>query len=78
MPFDPTKPAQARNGRDARIYATDAGGRCPIHGAFRSSVNEDNWIATEWQADGTHVAGRHLSLVNVPIAALKAREARDG
>jgi len=42
-------PARTRDGREARIYATDGGGDFPIHGA---SLNDGQWSAECWMRDG--------------------------
>lgn len=42
-----------RNGTPVRIYATDAGGEYPIHGATKS--DEEGWTLRTWCEDGSHV-----------------------
>jgi len=51
MTLDFTKPEslQTRDGREVRIYATDAGGEKPIHGAV---LDDDLWVCRSWTADG--------------------------
>lgn len=48
-PTWPIGPARTRDGREARIYATDGGGDFPIHGA---SLNDGQWSAECWMRDG--------------------------
>lgn len=64
-PFDLTKPLQTRDGREVRIYATDAGGEYPIHGAVKEG---QGWLHEGWSIRGELVRGleRCLDLVNVP------------
>ena len=65
MSFDPTKPVQTRDGREAGIYATDCGGNYPIHGFV---VNGERRKITTWAENGSHL-GSHPNLsdlVNVP------------
>lgn len=38
-----------RSGRRARIYATDAGGRFPIHGAIQDEIG---WFMVDWTDEG--------------------------
>jgi len=65
MPFDPKKPVQTRDGRKARILATDLLGVHPIAVAIRESNYE---IIEERYADGTtkRYPGDDDDLVNVP------------
>ncbi len=48
--LDLTKPVQARDGTEVRIYATDAGGEYPVHGAIRHSGNV--WQQATWTLGG--------------------------
>jgi len=43
------KTYRTRDGREMRIYATDAGGDCPIHGAVK---NHDGWEICSWKTNG--------------------------
>ena len=38
------------DGREARIYSTDGGGTCPVHGAVKY---DDIWKRQRWKFDGT-------------------------
>lgn len=53
--FKPGEIYQTRGGRDARIYADDGGGRCPIHGAIR--MRDGYWWSHTWGCDGHYIAG---------------------
>ncbi|MEN6532709.1 MAG: hypothetical protein ABFD89_03550 [Bryobacteraceae bacterium] len=57
--LDFSKPVQTRDGRPARIYATDGGGKYPIHGAvFLSgdSTSDPWWVVETWTAEGRVLA----------------------
>ncbi len=56
-PTWPIGPAKTRDGREARIYATDGEGDFPIHGA---TLNSGGWCADCWMIDG-HVLGRSVT-----------------
>jgi hypothetical protein len=46
------KTYRTRDGREVRIYATDAGGLFPVHGAI---LCDDLWIGMKWTEEGkTH------------------------
>lgn len=47
---------RTRDGREARIYATDGGGEYPIHGAV---PNKANWEMYCWRADGAFCMSLH-------------------
>ena len=47
--IDPTKTYKTRDGREVRIYAVDAGGHRPIHGAIREG---GDWVAYTWLYNG--------------------------
>jgi hypothetical protein len=49
-PTWPIGPARTRDGREARIYATDGMGNVPIHGAILYS--NGGWGSFAWGADG--------------------------
>lgn len=42
---------ETRDGRAVRIYATDAGGKYPVHGAIWSD-EEDGWESEAWTEEG--------------------------
>lgn len=44
---------KARNGSKVRIYALDAKGRYPVHGA--SLEPEGNWTARSWSSEGKYL-----------------------
>lgn len=48
--IDKSKTYRTRDGREVRIYATDAGGERPVHGAVKSG---DGWTGLAWRADGS-------------------------
>lgn len=50
-----TGKCQTRDGEAVRIYATDAGGRWPIHGA-RRRADKERWAVMLWGADGVFPA----------------------
>jgi hypothetical protein len=56
-PTWPIGPARTRDGREARIYATDGEGDFPIHGA---TLNSGGWCADCWMIDG-RVLGRSVT-----------------
>jgi hypothetical protein len=47
--IDINKKYRTRDGREVRIYATDGGGPCPVHGAIK---NDDVWQCTNWLSNG--------------------------
>ena len=47
------KQYRTRDGREARVYATDGHPEEPIHGAFKDF--DGNWNHTSWYMDGTSV-----------------------
>ncbi len=50
MKVDMSKKYKTRDGSDVRLYADDAGGRFPIHGAVKRP--DDTWARDAWTADG--------------------------
>jgi len=50
--FEVGKEYKTRDGRMVRIYATDAGGDYPIHGAILSPDTRNGWICESWDKDG--------------------------
>lgn len=69
MTFDPTKPVQTRDGRKARIIATDRrGASYPIVALVNSKNSKEELIVT-YLADGSEIgciARNPLDLVNIP------------
>ena len=49
--IDIKKQYRTRDGREVRIYATDGGGRNPIHGSVK---DEDGWIFQVWPKSGRY------------------------
>ena len=49
--IDKNKIYKTRDGRKVRIYATDGGGRNPIHGSVK---DEDGWIFQVWPKSGRY------------------------
>jgi hypothetical protein len=49
--IDTNKKYRTRDGREVRIYATDGGGPCPIHGAI-SGLNF--WSTANWSKNGSY------------------------
>lgn len=62
---------ETSKGLPVRIYATDAGGKYPIHGAIRA---DDKWIMNAWTADGKNLYQSSLDLFDKPAPPVK-REA---
>lgn len=61
--FDPTKPVQTRDGKEARVYAVHTNQSFAIHGAYY----EGSWRIHGWQMDGKDAfAGNALDLINIP------------
>ena len=50
------KQYRTRDGREVRIYATDAHPLEPVHGAFQDYSGA--WNSTMWRHDGTNVYGK--------------------
>ena len=48
--FEAGKTYRTRDGREARVYATDGGPEWPIHGAIKRDGGE--WISHNWRANG--------------------------
>jgi hypothetical protein len=51
--IDLTKKYRTRNGWEVRIYATDGGGKLPVHGAV---LCDGEWQTTRWALCGTFSA----------------------
>ena len=49
--IDINKKYRTRDGREVRIYATDGGGRNPVHGSIKE---EDGWIFQVWPQNGRY------------------------
>jgi len=49
--IDINKKYRTRDGREVRIYATDGGGPCPVHGAV-SGLNF--WSTASWSKNGSY------------------------
>jgi hypothetical protein len=45
------KTYRTRDGREVRVYATDAGLMYPIHGAIKT-IRGDSWVQHDWLKDG--------------------------
>jgi hypothetical protein len=67
--IDPKKQYRTRDGREVRIYATDAGGRFPVHAAVK---RDDEWFQDEWTGTGSyngeregHAIPHNLDLIEV-------------
>ena len=54
MAIDVSRVKRTRCGHEVRIYATDGGGSCPIHGAYK---RDDQWLIRMWTASGRDDAG---------------------
>ena len=61
--IDFKKAVRTRDGREVKIYDTEAGGCYPIHGAFRST--DGDWEVSTWTREGMFAGDResHLDLV---------------
>ena len=65
MPIDQTKKYQTRDGREARVYRTDAGGNYPVHCAL---LRDDRWLMGIRTADGRYMMSEKslYDLIEVP------------
>lgn len=54
--IDINKTYKTRDGKEVRIYATDGGGRYPVHGALLFE-NETGWSITVWTSKGRWSGG---------------------
>ena len=52
---------RTRDGRRARVYATDGQGTYPIHGAYQT--RKGGWWSASWDALGQNVCGTDLDLM---------------
>lgn len=81
--FDPAKPVQTRDGRKARILATDLAGRYPIAAAIaarRGTYALPTELVERYHADGKMGACGPTSadLVNVPVETVEYRNVYPG
>lgn len=53
MKIDKNKTYETRDGDKVRIYTTDAGGECPVHGAWWDEAS-DSWVNESWSKDGLY------------------------
>jgi len=64
--LDLSKHMRTRDGREVRIYATDAGGAYPIHGSIAKPTSGE-WQLGRWTGRGEYYSGLDtLDLVNMP------------
>jgi hypothetical protein len=66
--IDKSKTYRTRDGREARIYATDAGGSFPVHGSVLGT--DGIWDQHSWKLDGSSTgfgaaSRRPLDLIEV-------------
>jgi len=59
--FEAGKTYKTRDGRDARVYATDGGGAKSIHGAWKTDAG--HWYTAEWYADGSQGVCHEMDLM---------------
>lgn len=58
MTFKPGEKYFTRDGREARVYATDGAGEYPLHGAIFMTLSEDfdeGWHDASWTAQGSYI-----------------------
>ena len=64
--IDINKKYRTRDGREVRIYATDGGGKNPVHGSIKQ---EDGWILQVWPKSGRYFEdddeGYRIDLIEV-------------
>ena len=64
--IDINKQYRTRDGREVRIYATDGGGKNPVHGSIKQ---EDGWILQVWPKSGRYFEdddeGYRIDLIEV-------------
>jgi hypothetical protein len=69
MKFDPTKPVQTRDGKPARILATDLAGNAgsrPIAAAIMENYQSDDWeVVRRYTSEGVSPYGGN-DLINIP------------
>ena len=63
--FDPTKPVQTRDGREAGIHSYSMRGEYPIHGWIADYGKQDQF---NWTSGGRYMEGKKTvsDLVNIP------------
>ena len=54
--IDINKQYRTRNGREVRIYATDGGGTCSVHGAI---LKNGEWESNRWNKYGVDIYNSH-------------------
>lgn len=67
------KTYRTRGGKSVRIYASDAGGLFPVHGAI---LCDDLWIGMKWTADGHTYVGPNVHVRMDDLAEVKPRHKR--
>ena len=64
--IDINKKYRTRDGHEVRIYATDGGGKNPVHGSIKQ---EDGWILQVWPKSGRYFEdddeGYRIDLIEV-------------
>ena len=72
--IDLTKPVQTRDGKDVRIWMTNAGGGRPVHGSIYDALN-DEWKLVSWLPGGFHCGNDDCRdrLVNISPKMIKRR-----
>jgi hypothetical protein len=58
-----SKQYRTRDGREVRLLMTDAGGDCPVIGAYKRC--DGVWVGCDWPASGCCPALSNLDLVEV-------------
>jgi hypothetical protein len=61
--IDMSKQYRTRDGREVRLLMTDAGGDCPVIGAYKRC--DGVWVGCDWPASGCCPALSNLDLVEV-------------
>lgn len=69
MTIDITKTYQTRDGRKARVYATDGYGMFPVHAAVKDACG---WLNGSWPRDGKTSSGRDNPSDLVPVKTWRA------
>jgi hypothetical protein len=62
--IDKSKNYRTRDGREARIYATDGNELKRVHGAFKN-IYSGCWTSCDWEASGSHWRDTLLDLIEV-------------
>jgi hypothetical protein len=63
FPLKPGVKYYTRGGEAVRIYATDAGGAYPVHGAYKKG--DDRWEQMKWSEKGTACTYTGLKEMNI-------------